>query len=79
MAGKQSKVYMVLGLSIDDAVQLDEWDSEEASSTKYQDIFARLTEDEREALAQAMADQMWDGDRWEYELRLELDNLASGR
>ena len=70
----RAKVYMVLGLSIDDAVQLDDWD--ENNSNQYEKMFENLDEADREYLAQYIGEWMFDGDQWEEALRAGLHNLT---
>ncbi len=75
------KTYLVVGLTQEDAAQLDEADDDGlGEQTCYGEAFECLTEDERNTLAGALFEALWNYDAWDDCLRGELDKvIASGR
>ncbi len=71
-----AQTYPVLELSIDDVCWLDDCDSPEGGTDKCQKIFESLSDHERQALANELGNWLYDGDKWEYCLRLLLDEAA---
>jgi hypothetical protein len=76
MTKERSKEYTMLTLSIDDAIQLDAGHVESMQPARYQRIFESLTEEERQCLADAVGEYIWDGEATKESLRSGLDALA---
>jgi hypothetical protein len=67
------KVYVVLGLSVDDAIQLDDWNGN--GTKEFEKIYESLTDTERQSLADYIGEWMYDGDQWEEALMVGLRDL----
>jgi hypothetical protein len=70
---ERCKVYVVLGLSVDDAIQLDDWNGN--GTQEFENIYESLTDAERQSLADYIGEWMYDGDQWEEALMVGLRDL----